>query len=493
MEGQPTLESYALSNPGGNADAAELLKSLTAGHLTGRETTNRTDVSGAGLKVESLDKMLKTLTYKEADIIFWRKVPKKTAYNTVEEYVQQTSYGVAGGAFMGEGGLPRSNDPAYVRRAELIKYMGVTMSVSHQMQLTNQIGGTAMQKASQAGTMHLMKEADRALFYANDEADPLEFNGLYAQHERNSEYAGNFDAYQDGPLVIDLRGDYLKPGHLEDGALGIVNHHGSPNYFLSAPSVLNDFAKTTYDTARVNLNAQSQEITVGNQITAFASQFGRIPLQYDKFAAAAPFKYLNSPADRPEVPQKPIADGVAPATAVADANGRFTGQAGDYLYAVVAKNNAGESQLTLLTAARLAVAGGQSVDLKFTDGGAGSTNLGTTSYRIYRSEKNPVGDVTKVPFYPIFTVNVQKLGGGYDGGLAGTVRDRNRFIANTEQAAMLEFSNEVLEYAQLLPMMRMPLAQIDTSSRFALLLYGSLLMYNPGKAVRFINIGKRKE
>ena len=79
----------AATNGMGGSSAEELqqlTKALEAGQITGRETTNSTTASGSPLKVESLDKNLKHITFSEADIVLWKQVPKKSAFNTVEEY-----------------------------------------------------------------------------------------------------------------------------------------------------------------------------------------------------------------------------------------------------------------------------------------------------------------------------------------------------------------------------------------------------------------------
>src|ERR1051325_2981465 len=80
-------------------DLDDLNKALSAGSTTGRDTTNLTTASGAPLKVESLEKTLKILTYNSQDVTFWKNIPRSPAFNTVEEYNQLTSYGVNRGGF----------------------------------------------------------------------------------------------------------------------------------------------------------------------------------------------------------------------------------------------------------------------------------------------------------------------------------------------------------------------------------------------------------
>ena len=125
---------------------AELSKALEAKEITGMQTVNSTADSGAPLKTESLERNLKLLTFKDSDIRFWKRIPKAAAYNTVEEYNQLKSYGAETGGFNNEGELPQDEDSVYVRRAELVKFLGVTKSVTHPMQLVNTMVGNIMQR-----------------------------------------------------------------------------------------------------------------------------------------------------------------------------------------------------------------------------------------------------------------------------------------------------------------------------------------------------------
>ena len=98
----------------------QLNKALAAEQITGRDTADLTTASGAPLKVESLEKTLKHITFREQDIRLWKDLPKKPAYNTVEEYNQQVSYGANRGGWNREGELPEEEDSIFVRRAQLV-------------------------------------------------------------------------------------------------------------------------------------------------------------------------------------------------------------------------------------------------------------------------------------------------------------------------------------------------------------------------------------
>ena len=92
------LAEYANSAAtGGNGQSAilggssaeelnQLNKALEAGSITGRDTANLSTASGAPLKVESLDKTLKHLTFRESEIVLWKKIQDYQATNDVHEF-----------------------------------------------------------------------------------------------------------------------------------------------------------------------------------------------------------------------------------------------------------------------------------------------------------------------------------------------------------------------------------------------------------------------
>jgi hypothetical protein len=463
----------------------ELSKALEAGDITGRETTDLTSASGAPLKVESLDRTLKLITFKESDIVLWKKIPKLPAYNTVEEYNQLASYGADRGGFITEGELPVEEDSTYIRRAQLVKFMGVTKSVTHPMTLVNTMIGDVIAREAKNGAMFILRKLNKALTGANSRLVPQEFNGLYAQHQDNDSYSTPNDYYTNSS-VVDLRGSYLKEGHIETAANTIIENFGQPTEMFAPPKVLSDFVKNFYGNKFIAPNTSAlTDGVMGQRVQAFESQFGRIGLNYDIFMNPRPRKTTASGADSPSSPAAPTAGG-APAAAVgSDGLGVWgTTDAGDYFYAVSAVNRFGESALTVLGTAVTVVSGG-AVDLQFS--ATGGPNA-TSSFVIYRSNEG-AASAAAATFYPLFEVSTAEVAAGYDGAAATKVRDRNRIMPGTYQAFLIQNDDEVHAFRQLAPMMKMDLALISTAYRFMVLLYGTPLLFAPKKMVRFINIG----
>ena len=144
----------------------------------------------------------------------------------------------------------------------------------------------------------------------------------------------------------------------------------------------------------------------------------------------------------------------------------------------------GESAPAQMGGGAVTVAAADSVSLAFT---AGAGSFAATGYVIYRSQLDDTA--TGALLYPLFEVSVAELAAGYDGGAAGIAFDNNRWLPNTEEALLLESTQDIYEFKQLAPLMKMPLAQLSPAQRFMVLLYGTPILYQPKKMVRFINIG----
>lgn len=481
----PNQDGFHAGN-GSMENVDQLNKALAAEQITGRDTANLTTASGAPLKVESLEKTLKHLTFRESDIRLWKDLPKKAAYNTVEEYNQQTSYGANRGGWNREGELPEEEDSIFVRRAQLVKYLGVTKSVTHQMTLVNTMVGSIMERTIKDGTMWILRTLNQGLYFGNEKLVPEQFNGFLAQQEQSGAWA-SYDDYMTSEHVVDLRGGALTEDAIESGANSIVENYGLGTQIYGAPAVLSNFVKTFYGNKFIQPNTPALTAGVmGQKVVAFDSQFGQIGLNHDVFFKKLPSKSAGSAATSQKAPAAPVWDGTTPAAVVASpALSKFRStDAGNVYYAVSAINRFGESQLAINSTA-VAVTAGCAVDLKFA---AGVGTNAATAFRIYRTK---VGGTATGEFYPLFEVAVSELTAGYDGATAGLVRDVNHFLPDCDQAMLVQFDNEVVEFAQLAPLMKMDLAVLSPAFRFMVLLYGTPFLYAPKKMVRFINIGPK--
>lgn len=478
-------DNVAFPGSASSAEVQELMKALQAGSITGRETNNLLDASGAPIKVESLEGTLKSLTFDESMIKLWKRVPKMEAYNTVEEYLRFISPGNDRGGFVSETELPEEEDSVYQRASVLIKFMGVTKSLSLAMTLVNTAAavGNLMQREVRNGSLWLLRRVNKGLMFANSSINSKEFDGFLALHKGSY---SSLKAWYESPTVIDLRGKRISEGNVEDAVLSIMNNFGYASLLMAPPVVTSNIAKDFYQYKLINPNSpQVTNATVGQKVSNIQTQHGLIDMDDDIFMARGAARLTTSVATSPKAPNAPIAVSAGAVTDTGET--KFTDSDGDYFYAVAARNEYGESALTALNGGNVVAVGTtESVDLRFTTGGGAYP---ATGYVIYRSKIDPVTALDVTQLYPIFEVSTTDLSDGFDGGTAGRVRDRNRFIAGCEEAMVLQANDEVWSFKQLAPLMKLDLALLSQAKRFMVLLYGSPALYAPGKMVMFVNVG----
>lgn len=488
MEENVNLQDYQGGFLGGQQEGAmELLKAMQAGQITGRDTANQS-LTMEPLKAESLETTLKLLEYRQKDIRLLNKMPKLTAYNTVEEFLQLESYGVDRGGFYNEGELSDVEDSSYVRRAELIKYIQITGEVTMQAQMVRSYVD-AMRQEVENKTMWVQRRANIALTKGNADVVPQEFNSLYRQHANVGTGNGDFlysslEAYYTSGNVIDLRGASLKQIDVEKGAVQVDANYGNVSDLFGPTTVISTLSQDYFNSQRIMLNAPNSgayQGTIGTVAKAIATTLGDVALQPDKFMKADLPKYKTDAATSAKAPAAPTGTS---ATLASDSFSKYqAGEAGAVFYAVSAVNRYGESGLTAVGGSTV-LAAGFSVDLIFT---ATAGAYSPTGYKIYRTL---VGAGANDLYYPVFSVSTSDLAAGYDGSAALAIRDRGRILPNTEQAFITEFVDDVLSFKQLAPISKLDLAVISMSRRFITFMFATPQLYTPKKFVKFINCSK---
>lgn len=486
-----TLNDYSLD--GGfmgdqNLGVMELQKAMQAGAITGRDTAGQL-LTQEPLKAESLEKTLKLLEFRTQDIKLWNSIPKLTAYNTVEEFVQLVSYGADRGGFYNEGELSDVEDSQYLRKAEKVKYMQVTGEVTMQAQMVRSFVD-AMRKETENKMMWILRLANRTLTKGDADIVPQEFNGIYKQHASigsGSDFLyADWEAYYASDLVYDLRGASLKQTHVESGAVIIDGHYGTANTLYAPTTVLSALSKDYFQDQRILMDAKSAfNGIIGTVVKSIATTLGDVALMADKFMKLDQSKLSTAAATSSKAPTKPATASLA---LRADTTAKFSGsgETGDAYYAVSAINRYGESDLKTVASA-VTLAAGYVVDITVTDGGGANP---ATGYVVYRSKITTAGSITGLALYPIFRVSVAQLAAGYNGAAAGKIADRGYFLPDMEQAFLCEMSDEVMSFKQLAPLSKLDLAVLSMSRRFITFMFGTPQLYTPSKVVRFININK---
>jgi hypothetical protein len=447
------------------ADLDELNKALTVGQDI-NAPGSVTPGDGFAMRVESLDQTLKNLTYSMKHIRLWKNITKLPARNTVEEFNQLQAYSENDdSSWIDEGDLPEASDSSYERRYSVVRFIGTTRAVSHVATLVQPAHGNLIGQETVNGTMHLLKVMERGLFYGNNDLSPLQFDGYKKLIEDNSPTTN----------IIDMRGLPLSEDVLQDACLTVMDapNYGLPSHLYLNPKVKADLVKTFYPKERTpGFNAGAGNM-VGTDIKGFDSSAGPIMFEPDVFitdGGAAPAAAVGDASKRPGSPA--ISTG---ATTPVDATAKFEADdAGDYLYKVVAVNRYGKSTSVALAGA-VTVAAGDKVTFGITPAAAGVEH-----YEIYRSQKDGAAGSERLAFKVQNTAGAGEL----------IVNDQNLYLPYTTEAFLFQQNTECMGFKQLAPMVRIPLATIDTSIRWSQVIYGVPQLYTPGKVLMIRNIGR---
>lgn len=460
---------------GSEADIAELSKALEAGYQIGAGKTG-----GSALRVESLEASLKVLTYSSSHVKFWKKIFKTPAYSTVEEYNQLTDYGGEASPFVQEGELPQASDSSYVRRTQLVKFLGTVREITHQATLVHPAHGDLIAMENQNGILWLLQRVEQSLFSGDS---TLAFDG-------ESEQWDGLDALIDAANVIDLEGSTLQEADIEEASNMIIEHYGFPTDMFLGTRTMSDLNKTLYPRERIQLPAP-QNGQIGNTIATMATQAGVIEFNPDVFIRRTP------------TPPAAATSAMAPATPASVASGAVTGTSGDhnkgapagqtYLsYLVTACNRFGESAPTTFMGAAVAFSqvnkdAGVYAPLTITNPGV-IGSFPPEYFKIYRSKASLVNAVpSSLSDYALIA---QVPAASQAAAGTTTYNDVNLILPFTSSAYLGEMTPSVLTFRQLMPLMKMDLAVLSPAYRWMILLYGTPILFAPKKWMRFINIGQ---
>lgn len=439
----------------------ELRKALYAGN----DVVDPGVAPGEGfpLRTQSLESSMKNLSFEMDEIKLFKTIPKVPATNTVEEFNQLLSYSSSGDkrfnlGWMTEGALPEEEDSTYRRVTMLIKYLGVQGRVTHVAQTIRPAHGNVIAQETSNKTMDLLKLAENALFFGDSSLIPEQMDGL-----EKLILAG-------APSnVVDLRGAPLTEANLNDCLLAIRDNYGVATDAYFSTGAFSDLAKNVYD--RQRFAVPNQPGVLGAQVQAFQGQHGKITLHDHIFIQPG---QLALPGGLGRTDKRPLPPtiSVQPAAGANAASQFGTGTNGVYFYRIVAGNRFGLS--VPVDTAGVNVAVGDQVTFTILDGGQG-----TTYYEIYRVEKagQAVGTAKLM-------TRIARVPGSQ------VITDQNEDLPGTSKGFVLMQNNRSFALSQLLPMTRIPLATIDTSLRWAQVLYIGLKMYAPAKNLVVKNIGR---
>lgn len=476
----------------------DLVKALSAGN----DVVNPGAVAGGGfaLRVESLDRTMKSLVQDDRDFQFMRDIPKKKADNTIQQFNQLTSVGNAQGIFHSEGALPQEQNSTTVRRTVTMRFVGQTRRVTHVMSI---LGAVAVDNGvvdfeARNGMLDLLRGLEGAMWDADNSCCGVEFNGFqrawldglcgYAEGAGNATGSTAWHADWDTAIATNLANDMRHSFLTQESTTEIVKTvRKAPNYGYTTDVYFPwdgfvDFSKQFYPKERTQ--GLVHEGKAGIAVNKWISPVGEVNLKPVTFLQASETFAQVSEGPSASIPSTPVL-GATASPALAGGLPGFHGTtqsrtapvsvdgAGNYTYQIRACNQYGHS--APVSSGAIATSVGDMVTIVVND----TASAGVTEwYEVARSLPGAAATTAQFIFKVKRTAASQ------------TITDFNRFLPGTSRAFFLMNDERALALYQLLPMMKLNLAQIDPSLRFCLLTYlGGPTPVAPRKHAMAFNIG----
>jgi hypothetical protein len=441
----PDLSGAAVSGEMSTGELAELQKSLQAGYGTDMTALS----GGSALRIQSLDQTLQATVQDNKHFTLFNKLPKPRATAVLDEWTEQKSIGgFLGDSFNDQDGAAEETNGEYQRMVGKVKYMTTYRKVPIVLQSQNNIVD-AIALETTNGTKQLLSSIEFSLWEGDETVLPKSFDGVRKQME----------ALGSADHIIDNRGaalDSIDPiAKAAETVFGFGNFGQSTDIFM-APSVQTDLNISLDPAFRVALDNSPASIVYGAHVRGIRTSWGDIATQNDVFIRdekmKVPFETRNATHAAQAVKNasfKPAAMTAVAGTGASDTKWEAA-HAGTYVYYVTGINHLGETQTVAATGGAVTVASGQQVTITITASASGSE----TGYVIYRGRKGGTSALSDVREM----ARVAKAGG------TTTYVDKNLEIPGSTSAYVLNLSasHHAIAWRQFLPMMKIPMAAVNS-------------------------------
>ena len=485
----------------GDATVADLAKAMATQNIGGSFG------DATPLRLQNLDATMTSVLYEEQHFVKWNWFERVPSIQPYYEWNDRQSYGDDRGlpAFV-EGGTPMGGTASFSRNGIYVRYFGVRRGITHQMALTGQLGGSQVdpvEEENRDGAMQLLARIERNFIWGDhtipdSNGNIVNYDGLYLALQNGTQYVGTSqtnampNGYTSGMNVMDMQGASFDFSYFEGigrklAQQGFLTSFKNVRAFMK-PQVLEDLAKLRLVTEFKQLVAvnPAQGYTPGVPLAGYQSNFGFIPFTYDLFLNQAGMTDQPVVTAGQQSPATPTV-GTAPAAA-APGSGQTSnflsaaqskaGQsdAGTYYYWASAGNDGGESVAVYLGSAT--VAAGQVVNMTVNPGS--SNGNAPTYFRIYRGTVNSMTDDNTGCIATINAYNQASV----------TFTDENNLRPQTGMIVLVDRTPSNLAIAQMLPMLKWPLAITSTTVEWLILLYHALVVKAPQRMYIIKNIGR---
>lgn len=439
---------------------------LSKSFTTGYGITPDDQKDAAALRREFLDNEVKMLAFDNEDFTIYPLINKQQVNATVVKYAVFNQHGRTGHSrFVREIGVATINDPNIRQKTVAMKFLSDTKQQSIAAGLVNNIADPMSILTDDAISV-IAKSIEWGIFYGDAalsaDVDPqagIEFDGLAKLIDQETN-------------VLDLRGAGLTEAVLNKAAVIVGKGYGKATDAFMPIGVHAEFTNNLLERQRSIMPAQNDGFATGFSITEMLSVRGRIRLHGSTIMENDNI-LVEGRMPRQDAPLPPQT--VAAAVNTAD-NGKFRAEdVKAHNYKVVVHSDEAESIPSDAVAATVAN----------TDD---SVTLTVTLQPLYQSQPQFIniyrqGNETGY-YFEIARIPVSQM----DANNQIVFTDRNLQIPETTDVFLGEMSPQVLSLLELLPMMRLPLAQMNATVTFSVLWYGALALYAPKKWVRIKNV-----
>ncbi len=431
-----------------NSDAQNLMKALTAGSSA---DPGAMGTGGNTLQFESLEpQLVHALAERTEDFKLMKLQPRNAVGSTVHQYTQEQDSGSFEGIGTAELGDPLESTSVFERITRNVKYFQTKRDISLQaMRLNPAVGGNPEATEERLGTHVMLKGTEYYCFHGNEDVSPNLPSG-YPQQIRSEAPQNVFDML--GNKISDASGEAI----FEDGIRGIYEQGGETSDVFFPPIIAQDFQNLLKDRYRYN----EKSSTAGQKLTTYQSMYGNDIWISGRAGIDKLYKVKGVPvaSTLSTTPNAPTFALLAQTTT--GGTGFLAATAGTYRYTVYAIDASGLISVAA-TAANVAVAAGQQVQITITPGAAPSG----TGYIVCRGKKE---DSASADLREMFQVA--------DSGSATTVTlDQNDELPGTAEMLMLTSGGiqPTYQWDSFMDLMRFDLGRVRASQPFLMVWYGT--------------------
>lgn len=439
-----------------------LSKTFTTGHTLGPNDQQ----NAAALRREFLDDEVKMLAFDNNDFTIYPLIYKQQVNNTVVKYAVFNQHGRTGHSrFVREIGVASINDPNIRQKTVQMKFLSDTKQQSLAAGLVNNIADP-MTVLTEDAIAVIAKSIEWAMFFGDasltndtDEQAGIEFDGLHKLIDQKTN-------------VIDLKGRTLTEADLNRAAVIVGKGYGKATDAFMPIGVQADFTNNLLARQMIITPSAQGGMATGFSVNQFLSTRGAINLhgstimENDNVLVEDRLPQQNAP-----MPPQSVTTAVR------------TGQGGQFRdedltthsYKVVVFSDEAESVASQEATAVVA-------------NGTDAVDVTVTLQPMYQAQPQFIA-VYRKGFETDHYFLVARIPASKANEANQIVfTDKNGIIPETTDVFVGEMSPQVISLLELLPMMRLPLAQMNATITFTVLWYGALALYAPKKWVRIKNV-----